>query len=371
MSFLTNSITGDRTITANFARVVNEYKVSIQSNNTTFGSVDTTSVTVPYGTTISVEDNVLTFSDGSKVTAIPTERTQAYTYSISDWSIESNTVTGEQTIVANFIQVINEYTVTFVANNAFGKIDTASITVPYNTTFIVDGSTIRFGTGEEINALPSTDDAQYSYEFAGWDVESGFVTDTLTITADFTQALNEYIITIASSEYGSVDEDSVTVPYGTTYSVSGNTVSFSNSINVTANPNSATAQYTYSFTGWSSSNGTITGNASLSASFTATVNNYTITFETNLGTLSQSSLVVPYGTTFRSSYTALYFTTPDGQEYTIKLTKPSDNALFRYSFQGWSVESGTVEDSMTIIATVNSIKKDPDDPKPILPELMI
>ncbi len=341
--------------------------MSIQSNNTTFGTVDTSSVTVPYGTTISVEDNVLTFSDGNKVIAIPADRTQQYTYSISDWSIESNTVTGEQTIVANFIQVINEYTVTFVANNAFGKIDTASITVPYNTTFIVDGSTIRFGTGEEINALPSTDDAQYSYEFAGWDVESGFVTDTLTITADFTQALNEYIITIASSEYGSVDEDSVTVPYGTTYSVSGNTISFSNGTNVTANPNSATAQYTYSFSGWSSNNGTITGATSLTANFAATVNTYTVSIS---GRVDVSTVVVEYGSTYSVSDNVLTITKPDGK--TVKVTASTQyyiGTMFRMEFSGWSSNSGTIEGDITITANYTKIKV--ENPDPILPDLMI
>lgn len=229
---------------------------------------------------------------------------------------------------------------------------------------------MSFSNGTKITASPTSSSAQYTYSFSSWTDANGTVTGATTITANFSQSVNNYTVSFSSgnSAYGTVSTGSISVPYGTIYSVSGNTISFNNGANVTANPNSATAQYTYSFTGWSSNNGTITGNTSLSASFTATVNNYTITFETNLGTLSQTSLVVPYGTTFRSSYTALYFTTPDGQEYTITLSKPSDNVLFRYVFAGWSVESGTVEDSMTIIATVNSIKKDPDDPKPILPE---
>ena len=346
----TDSITGDRTITANFDRVVNEYEVSIQSNNTTFGSVDTTSVTVPYGTTISVEDNVLTFSDGNKVTAIPADRTQQYTYSISDWTIESNTVTGEQTIVANFIQVINEYTVTFVANNAFGKIDTASVTVPYNTTFIVDGSTIRFGTGEEINALPSTDDAQYSYEFAGWDVESGFVTDTLTITANFTQALNEYIITIASSEYGSVDEDSVTVPYGTTYHVEGNTLVFDTEeeIVVTATPNEKTAQYTYAFSNWSSASGTVEGATTITAHFDRTVNSYTVSIQTNnaeYGTVDVDSVIVEYGTAITVDKNVLTI----GSQ-AITATTALDNPTYNYTFVNWSNTVSEVTGDITITA---------------------
>ena len=77
------------------------YTVTISRNNTSYGSVNLSSVSVPYGTTYSVSGNKLTFSNGTTVTATPTAAS-GYTTTFSSWSSTSGTITGNVTITANF-----------------------------------------------------------------------------------------------------------------------------------------------------------------------------------------------------------------------------------------------------------------------------
>lgn len=224
---------------------------------------------------------------------------------------------------------------------------------------------MSFSNGRKISASPTSSSVQYTYSFSSWTNASGTVTGATTITANFSQSVNNYTVRFSSgnSAYGTVSTGSISVPYGTTYSVSGNTISFSNGTNVTANPNSATAQYTYSFSGWSSNNGTITGTTSLTANFAATVNTYTVSIS---GRVDVSTVVVEYGSTYSVSDNVLTITKPDGK--TVKVTASTQyyiGTLFRMEFSGWSSNSGTIEGDTSITANYTKIKI--ENPDPILP----
>ena len=90
------AVTGDATYTATFTATVNQYTVTIQSNNTDYGTVDESSVTVDYGTAISVSNNVLTIWT-TEITA-----TAETGYEFSSWGTLPETVTEDLSITATF-----------------------------------------------------------------------------------------------------------------------------------------------------------------------------------------------------------------------------------------------------------------------------
>ena len=97
----------------------------------------------------------------------------------------------------------------------------------------------------------------------------------ITVTAASSSTTNYTVSFSASpSSYGSVSKTSISVPSGTTYSKSGNNLVFKNGsttlYTITPSAASATSSYTYSFSSWSSTSGTITADKSITANFTRT-----------------------------------------------------------------------------------------------------
>ena len=157
-----------------------------------------------------------------------------------------------------------------------------------------------------------------------------------------------------STSRGTVSASSVSAPYGVSISSSGNVVTFSGSYiengssktfstNVTATAASSTSQYTYSFDSWSNASGTVTGTKTITANFSATTRYYTVTFSrnyTNYGTLSRSSISVPYGSTISTS----------GNSISIGGYTTYAYSNLGYAFRSWSSTSGTITGARTITA---------------------
>lgn len=98
---------------------------------------------------------------------------------------------------------------------------------------------------------------------------------------------SNFTVTATASSYGSVSPASVTQPYGSAISASGNVLTIG-SQTITATPDAADAQYTYTFTGWSTFPSTLTENTSVTANFDRTVNTYTITWSISGSTTSET-----------------------------------------------------------------------------------
>lgn len=98
----------------------------------------------------------------------------------------------------------------------------------------------------------------------------------------------------------------------------------------------ATAQYTYTFNGWSPSVGPIYKNTEYTATYTSTVNQYTITF------------VDDDGTTVLDEQTLDYWATPvyAGETPTKEATQQ-----YTYTFSGWTPAIATVTEDATYTAT--------------------
>ena len=100
----------------------------------------------------------------------------------------------------------------------------------------------------------------------------------------------------------------------------------------------ATAQYTYAFAGWSPTVASVSGDATYTATYSSTVNQYAITFENYDGTVLQSSNVA-YG---------------DMPQYLGETPIKAAIAQYTYAFAGWTPTIATVAGDATYTAVFKS-----------------
>ena len=118
--------------------------------------------------------------------------------------------------------------------------------------------------------------AQYSYNFNGWDPEIVAATANATYTAQYTMVINTYTVTWVNYD-GTVLEVDENVEYGTRPQYNGATPT-----------RPSTSQYVYTFSGWSPSITTVSADVTYTAQFTTeqnvhkisgTIESFTITEE--------------------------------------------------------------------------------------------
>ncbi len=224
--------------------------------------------------------------------------TAQYTYTFAGWDKSIATVTGDVTYTAQYSSTVNKYTVTWNVN---GTETTESY--DYGTTPSFKGSTDKAAT------------AQYTYTFAGWDKTIATVTGDVTYTAQYSSTVNKYTVT------WNVDgvETTESYDYGATPSFKGST------------DKAATAQYTYTFTGWDKEIVTVTGNVTYTAQYSSTVNKYTVTWNVE-------------GVETTESYD--YGATPSFKGSTDKAAEPH----YTYTFDGWDNDIVAVTGNTTYVA---------------------
>ncbi len=248
-------VTGDATYKATYSSTVNEYTVKFVKEDGT----EISSKTYVYGTTAS----------GIEVPAAPEKEADAqYTYTFKEWYPAIATVTGDATYKATYSSTVNEYTIKFVDEDGT----------------VLQSSKVAYGElpsyTEETPTKAAT--AQYTYTFAGWTPAIAKVTDDAIYTATYKETVNEYTIKFVNED-GTVLQSSK-VAYGELPSYTGETPT-----------KASTAQYTYTFAGWTPEIAKVTGDATYTATYTRTVNEYTVTFVNYDGTVLQSGKVA-YGT---------------------------------------------------------------------------
>ena len=247
-------------------------------------------------------------------------------YSFRGWSTtegENNSVTHAEGTSYTTNEVLNLYAVW----------QKGTVTI----TWMNDG--VQYGETDEISwntvpTAPTTNptkapDAQYTYGFLGWntdpDAEAAMtltaVTEDTTYYAIYSKTLNKYTVTWYDDEGKELRKDTG-VDYGTTPSYGE-----------TKPTKAATDEYTYTFAGWSATQGgevittlpIVDSNESYYAVFTSTKNHYTVTYNEN-GTIKTETK--DYGTQITLPTTAT--------------DKPG------YTFSGWNtVETPTTENPGT------------------------
>ncbi|MBR3246517.1 hypothetical protein IKF87_01385 [Candidatus Saccharibacteria bacterium] len=245
---------------------------------------------------------------------------------------------------------ITYYTVTSGPSNpAYGSTNRTSTSVAAGTTFTSSGNTLTFSDGRTITATPKSVTG-YTTSCSGWIPASGTVNSNMTVTANCTATIIQYKVTVKvnNTSYGTANASEIWIPYNTTFTSSGNTMTFSNGRTIKATPTSATG-YTTTCSGWTPASGTVTSNITVTANCTRSTNNYTMTFKVNdssLGTVSASSALIPYNTTYSSSGATLTFA--NGTKVTASAKTITG---YTVTCSGWSPSSGKVTANTTFTAS--------------------
>lgn len=289
------------------------FLVSFAVNDEEFGSVDVSSLYVPAGTTISVNLNTIVINYKS-ITATPSTANAQYTYAFDSWSVtHGDVISSDTTITANFKRTLQKYTVTWLNHNG--------------TTLKTEQ--VEYGTTPSYSGPNPTKprDAQYSYTFAGWSPVVSPVEGEQTYTPQFDPHVNMY--TVTWKDYDGSILDTKQVVYGSqipTYTG-----------NIT--PSRPDEDYIkYTFIGWDSEDGIVTGNLILSPQFQEDFKTSMLTFNFDENMVEK---IVVGGETIDYSGQAVILTW--GTSYTIVPTFKQ-----YYGFDSWSTGITTANHPLTL-----------------------
>ena len=247
-------ITSNKTYTAYFTPNKVTLTLKTATGNTTQGTVRFAGETA--GASVSK-----TFNYNQGVNIIATPATGYHFVQWSDGNTNANRTvyaTSATTYTATF--AINTYTITF-KNDDGTTLKTQ--TVNYNVKPTPPSNPTKAAT------------AQYTYTFKGWDKTIVAATANATYTATYTSTVRSYTIRFLN---GSTVLQTNTLQYGATPSYTG------------SNPTKAsTAQYSYTFNGWSPAIYAVNKAQDYTAQFKSTVRSYKITgasSNTSMGTVT-------------------------------------------------------------------------------------
>ncbi|MBQ9427041.1 MAG: hypothetical protein IJU36_05360 [Paludibacteraceae bacterium] len=292
------ALTVDQIYTATYDSVLNRYRVDYVDYDGTPLAFDS----LYYGDTPAFAGDTPTRT-----------ATKAYEYTFRGWTPEYAAVTGNQTYTAQYDSLSLLYTIRFV---------------DYNDTLLYSTS-LSYGETPSAPALTLTRaaTAQYTYSFAGWTPAFYTVTEEQTYTATYDSVLNRYRV-----DY--VDYDGTPLSFDSLYY--GETAAFTGTDPI----RQATAEYTYTFVGWTPAYAPVSGNQTYTAVYDSVLNRYLIDFVDYDGTpLAADS--VAYG--MRPSYGA-----PSQPER-------AATAEYTYSFAGWTPSFMPVTADQTYTAVYDSV----------------
>ena len=202
------TVTPAKEITANFASRA-QYTITVQSNNTTYGTVSPTSLTSYEGDYLVPAGNVLkVYTDNTATTlrTSSTATTRADKYRFVEWSAWAGTITGNETVTATFDYPT--YTVTIYAgtggtirksseSSGSGSSSKTISGVEYNTYWYISGNQIVFNN----NVGTYVADVNSGYGFESWATAStsGYIVSNTSFTATFVDLRMSF--TVYNSDY--------------------------------------------------------------------------------------------------------------------------------------------------------------------------
>lgn len=218
---------------------------------------------------------------------------ERYSYTFSGWTPDIHAIESDATYFASFSEVLNNYSVEFCSEDGTELLDT--VTVAYGAAAVYTKS-----------APQKSQTASHIYTFAGWVTAIGgsesadlnAVSQNIKVYASFTETLRCFNVTVISSstEYGTVSVGVVSnVPYGTDIVIEGSKLSV-NGTDAFAVANSESAEYKYSFTGWTKSAEKVITDLCVTANFERVRRAYTVIWKNTDGTVLETDEAVEYGT---------------------------------------------------------------------------
>ena len=335
-------VAGTYSVVSSDESVVKVLSVELQDSVSTasMSTQSTTSLEVPANRSVSITTEVVGSGEADlNVTFTPTNTT-------------ANAITNE---VIKY-NVLDVYTTTIVVNDsANGSVNVSSLQAISGSSIVIneDGSLI-IGDNDPIIATPTSNTAQYKYEFVGWSGVVDTLTHDMMIMANFTKSLNKYTLKFeADSTLGSLDKLIVeNVAYGTIVRFKENVITLGedlNQITITATPKDKTNQYTYSFVEWEGVIDVVEASVTIKAIFKSELSKHIITIVSTpdgYGTVSKTSVAeVPYGTSITNSGTTLTVGST-----TITATPKAADAQYTYAFSSWTNGTTTVTGDTTVTA---------------------
>ena len=279
--------------------------------------------------------------DTVKVTGVTSFTRSSWNAYFLDFKVENGTL-----IISGFVpdyfngnSAVEKFTVngdklqfelTITAASSSSSVASSSSTPTYTVIWKnANGVTLETDEGVLEGTVPSYDsavptlapDAQYTYTFDSWDPDVMAANADATYMAVYSKVLNKYTVTWKNGN--TTLETDKNVVYGTTPEYNGATPT-----------KSETAQFSYTFAGWTPEVAAVTGAATYSAVFDSTVRSYAVTFKNDNGKVLQA-VNVKYGET--PKYTGYTPEKPADEEYT-------------YEFDGWSPEIVAVTGAATYTA---------------------
>jgi len=317
-------------IIANFERAKNKYDVTIKVNNDEAGKVGGQTQLViqdvPYGTEFTTDGQALTIAGFALVNATVNDATAKYTFSWDKW-VDASGQTGQNTIItAHFKATVNTYTVKISSNNIdYGAVNKDKIeNVPYGTELLATGNTMTIN-GIEVTASTTPDTDEFRYKLTGWTNGGTTVEGDTDIVVLFTREVKKYTVTWKNYDNAVIKTENI--EYGQTPSYTGDTP-----------VRAKTQQYSYTFKDWSPAITVVKTNQEYKATYTGTVNKYSVVWKNEDGNVLKAELV-EYGQT---------------PTYTGSTPAKTKTAKYEYTFTGWTPEVTTVVDSQRYTATFSA-----------------
>ena len=333
------SVTGDDDLGNTWTiTTVGTTSYTANANYYQVGSSSKPATSITFTTTLPENVNITSFSakfGGFSGTA------GTVTLKVDDTSVGSGSLNASNDVTVKSTKEATGKTLTITVTGISKGVKVYYISYEYESSASTQTYTITWKNGDAVletdedveeGVTPSYDGeeptkattAQYTYAFAGWDPEVAPATKDQIYTAKFSQTINKYTITWKNGDNVLKTEE---VEYGTTPSYSG-----------TAPTKAETAQYTYTHNGWTPTVVAVTGDATYTATFKETARTYTITLNTNGGTINASNV---------TSYT-----------YGKGATLPTNVTKENHQFDGWFNNSGCTGTAVTAISTSETGNKE-------------
>ena len=285
------NITGELNLYAKYTEGLRSFTVSFYNEGTLYNS------------------QTITYGSGAVAPEDPTkEPSTYYVYTFTGWDKEFNNVTSDLTVNAQYSETLRQYKVIF-------KVGQTTIDTVY----------VNAGDAATTDNPTKASTPQYHYTFTGWDKDITNVLSDMTVFAQFSETLREYMVYFYNALNVVIKESSV--PYGTS------------AIAPDAPEKASTEEFNYVFVGWDKGFGNISSELHVYPVYNEVTRLYVVKFY-NEGTLI-STQDVAYG---------------GGAVAPEDPTKP-ETEKYRYEFTDWDKAFDNIVSDLNVYAQFEEIIK--------------